>query len=71
MVKDTAQKAIEPAKEFFTETGEMMILTGRTILSAIKPPYPYGNEFIGQFLFAAGETGAQPVGNVPDLSPRP
>ncbi len=52
MVKNTANKAIEPAKEFFTETGEMMILTGRTILSAVKPPYPYGNEFIGQFLFA-------------------
>ena len=40
MVKATANKAIEPAKEFFTETGEMMILTGRTVLSAIKPPYP-------------------------------
>src|SRR6202008_2917385 len=30
----------------------MMILTARTIVSAIKPPYPYGEEFIGQFLFA-------------------
>src|SRR4026208_2258597 len=30
----------------------MMILTARTIVSAIRPPYPYGGEFIGQFLFA-------------------
>ena len=30
----------------------MMILTGKTITSAIRPPYPYGSEFVGQFLFA-------------------
>ncbi len=30
----------------------MMILTGKTIVSAIRPPYPYGGEFISQFLFA-------------------
>src|SRR6188508_1317384 len=30
----------------------MMILTGKTVLSALRPPYPYGGEFIGQFLFA-------------------
>jgi phospholipid/cholesterol/gamma-HCH transport system permease protein len=30
----------------------MMILTGKTILSAIRPPYPYGGEFVNQFLFA-------------------
>ena len=30
----------------------MMILTGKTIASAIRPPYPYGSEFVGQFLFA-------------------
>jgi phospholipid/cholesterol/gamma-HCH transport system permease protein len=41
-----------PAKSFFEEVGEMMLLTGRTIISAIRPPYPYGEEFIGQFLFA-------------------
>ena len=52
MVRATANRAFEPAKAFFTEIGEMMILTGRTMLSAVKAPYPYGNEFIGQFLFA-------------------
>src|SRR5881296_2510553 len=30
----------------------MMILTGKTIMSAIRPPYPYGTEFVQQFLFA-------------------
>ena len=29
-----------------------MILTGKTIVSAVRPPYPYGSEFVGQFLFA-------------------
>ena len=30
----------------------MMILTGKTIGSALRPPYPYGGEFVNQFLFA-------------------
>src|SRR6476660_2480430 len=30
----------------------MMILTGKTIMSALRPPYPYGGEFVIQFLFA-------------------
>ena len=30
----------------------MMILTGKTLLSAVRPPYPYGTEFVQQFLFA-------------------
>src|SRR4051794_37843464 len=30
----------------------MMILTGKTIVSALRPPYQYGGEFLGQFLFA-------------------
>ena len=29
----------------------MMILTGRTIWSALRPPYPYGGELVSQFLF--------------------
>jgi phospholipid/cholesterol/gamma-HCH transport system permease protein len=33
------------------EFGEMMILTGRTIWSALRPPYPYGGELVSQFLF--------------------
>ena len=34
------------------EIGSMMLLTGRTASSALRPPYPYGPEFVGQFLFA-------------------
>ncbi len=30
----------------------MVVLTAKTVMSAIRPPYPYGGEFIGQFLFA-------------------
>ncbi len=33
------------------EIGEMMVLTGKTISSALRPPYPYGGEFVSQFLF--------------------
>jgi len=29
----------------------MMILTGRTLVAAVRPPYPYGEELVGQFLF--------------------
>lgn len=45
-------RAYEGIREFLVEIGEMVILAGRTIMSAIKPPYPYGGEFVQQFLFA-------------------
>ncbi|MGB7589496.1 MAG: ABC transporter permease [Solirubrobacterales bacterium] len=45
-------RAFLPAKSVFEEVGEMMVLTARTLVSAVKPPYPYGEEFISQFLFA-------------------
>ena len=35
-----------------SEIGDMGILTGRTLVSAVRPPYTYGNEFVYQFLFA-------------------
>jgi phospholipid/cholesterol/gamma-HCH transport system permease protein len=34
------------------EIGDMMILTGRTMVSALRPPYTYGGEFTVQFMFA-------------------
>ena len=52
MVGTAVNRAFLPAKSVFEQVGEMMLLTARTIVSAIKPPYPYGEEFIGQFLFA-------------------
>jgi phospholipid/cholesterol/gamma-HCH transport system permease protein len=52
VVRNVADRAFLPAKNLFEQVGDMMILTGMTIVSAIRPPYPYGGEFIGQFLFA-------------------
>src|SRR5215469_15593577 len=52
MVGSAVNRAFLPAKSVFEEVGELIILTSRTIVSAVKPPYPYGEEFIGQFLFA-------------------
>ncbi len=51
MVKSVAERAFLPAKNTFEQLGEMMALAGKTIVSAIRPPYPYGGEFISQFLF--------------------
>lgn len=34
------------------EIGDIMLLTGRTIASALTPPFPYGEELVSQFLFA-------------------
>jgi phospholipid/cholesterol/gamma-HCH transport system permease protein len=45
------RRSFLPARSLFEEVGEMMILTGRTISSALRPPYPYGEEFVAQFLF--------------------
>jgi phospholipid/cholesterol/gamma-HCH transport system permease protein len=45
-------RAFLPAKAAFSQVGEMMILTARTLYAAVVPPYPYGEELVGQFLFA-------------------
>ena len=52
MVRTAADRAFLPAKNLFEQVGDMMILTGKTIVSAVRPPYPYGGEFMSQFLFA-------------------
>lgn len=46
MVRSVADRAFLPTKNLLEEIGDMMILTGRTILSALRPPYPYGGEFV-------------------------
>jgi phospholipid/cholesterol/gamma-HCH transport system permease protein len=46
-------RAIAPRlRDPFEEVGDLVILTGKTIASAVRPPYPYGGEFVSQFLFA-------------------
>jgi phospholipid/cholesterol/gamma-HCH transport system permease protein len=52
MVRAVADRAFLPAKSLFEQVGDMVILTTRTVISALRPPYPYGGEFVGQFLFA-------------------
>src|SRR6201989_701754 len=52
MVRAAADRAYLPVKNLLEEVGDMMILTGKTIVSALRPPFPYGGEFVQQFLFA-------------------
>jgi phospholipid/cholesterol/gamma-HCH transport system permease protein len=52
MVRSVTERAFIPARQLLEEFGDMMILTGRTIWSALRPPYPYGGELVNQFLFA-------------------
>src|SRR5438128_8771902 len=51
MVRAVAERAFIPTRHLLEEIGDMMILTGRTIWSALRPPYPYGGELVSQFLF--------------------
>jgi phospholipid/cholesterol/gamma-HCH transport system permease protein len=51
MVRSVFERTLPPTRHLLEEFGDMMILTGRTIRSAIQPPYPYGGEFVSQFLF--------------------
>ena len=52
MVRTVADRAFLPAKSLFEQVGNMMILTGKTMTATVRPPYPYGGEFVSQFLFA-------------------
>jgi phospholipid/cholesterol/gamma-HCH transport system permease protein len=52
MIQAAANRVVTPARSLLEEIGDMMILTGRTVISASRPPYPYGGEFVAQFLFA-------------------
>jgi phospholipid/cholesterol/gamma-HCH transport system permease protein len=40
------------AVSVLVEAGEMVLLTARTLVSAVRPPYPYGEEFVQEFLAA-------------------
>src|SRR3954453_17998517 len=47
-----ANRTFLPAKNLMEQVGDMMVLTGKTIMCALRPPYPYGTEFVQQFMFA-------------------
>jgi phospholipid/cholesterol/gamma-HCH transport system permease protein len=51
MVQTVAERAFIPVRHVLEEFGDMMLLTGRTLSSALRPPYPYGGELVSQFLF--------------------
>ncbi|MFZ2113252.1 MAG: ABC transporter permease [Solirubrobacteraceae bacterium] len=48
---DLLMRALLPGRNLLEETGDMMVLAGKTISSALRPPFPYGGEFVWQFLF--------------------
>jgi phospholipid/cholesterol/gamma-HCH transport system permease protein len=52
MIGAVANRALLPARNTFEHVGNMMILTGKTVVAAVRPPHTYGTEFTGQFLFA-------------------
>src|SRR6201997_5095600 len=52
MVRSVAERGFISGRHVLEEFGDMMILTGKTIRSAVSPPYPYGGELVSQFLFA-------------------
>jgi phospholipid/cholesterol/gamma-HCH transport system permease protein len=52
MLRAVGDRAFLPMREFIDTIGSMGVLTGKTLVSAVRPPYPYGKEFITQFLFA-------------------
>ena len=41
MVRAVADRAFLPTKNLLEQVGDMMILTGKTLLSAVRPPFPY------------------------------
>ncbi len=50
--RELVVRALLPARNTLEEVGDMVLLAGRTIASALRPPYPYGGELVWQFLFA-------------------
>src|SRR5688572_15974015 len=52
MVRGLATRTYGSVRSLLQEFGDMGILTGKTVVAAVKPPYPYGGEFVYQFLFA-------------------
>jgi phospholipid/cholesterol/gamma-HCH transport system permease protein len=47
----TLSRGLLPVKNAFEEVGVMMILTVKTMISAVRAPYPYGEELVWQLLF--------------------
>ena len=50
-VRGAVEHAVLPTKGFIEEVGDMMLLTGKTILSALLASLSLWGEFVSQFLF--------------------
>jgi phospholipid/cholesterol/gamma-HCH transport system permease protein len=46
-----AAEALGRLAPVFEEVGSLVILTARTVASAVRPPYPYGEELVEQVAF--------------------
>jgi phospholipid/cholesterol/gamma-HCH transport system permease protein len=51
VASEVVGRAFVPVRATFEQVGEMIILTAKTVISAVRPPYPYGEELVWQFLF--------------------
>ncbi|HEX6601427.1 MAG TPA: ABC transporter permease [Solirubrobacterales bacterium] len=51
MAGQALTRGLLPVKNVFEQVGVMMILTVKTVISAVRRPYPYGEELVWQFLF--------------------
>jgi phospholipid/cholesterol/gamma-HCH transport system permease protein len=45
------ERTFQMTRNAIDQTGDMVVLTGKTLVSAVRPPYPYGIEFVQQFVF--------------------
>ena len=52
MAGEAVAKGAGSVSGVFAEAGNVVILTTRTLLSAVRPPFPFGEEFVEQFGFA-------------------
>jgi len=51
MIRGIADRVYSPTRGVAQEMGDLMILTGKTVRSAVRPPFNYGAEFSQQFMF--------------------
>jgi phospholipid/cholesterol/gamma-HCH transport system permease protein len=51
VAEQALSRGLLPVKNAFEEVGVMMILTVKTVVSAVRAPYPYGEELVWQLLF--------------------
>jgi phospholipid/cholesterol/gamma-HCH transport system permease protein len=51
VVRNIVNRGADTFRASMSDIGDMGILTGRTMISAVRPPYTYGNEFVYQFIF--------------------